>query len=83
MSNFPDTQRLYSDIKTLKRRKVQNMVTESKEVVREVDIFVTGFVCKSVAGCWFHIFSICNPGEDYLVDNFVSITWVLVSHNFY
>jgi len=40
-----DIQRLYGDIKALKRRKVLNIVTEPTELVPEVNIFVTGFVC--------------------------------------
>lgn len=40
MSGFPDTQSLYSGIQALEGREVRDIVTESNEVVPEVDIFV-------------------------------------------
>eukprot|EP00490_Sorites_sp_Unknown_P017646 CAMPEP_0114659822 /NCGR_PEP_ID=MMETSP0191-20121206/18606_1 /TAXON_ID=126664 /ORGANISM="Sorites sp." /LENGTH=382 /DNA_ID=CAMNT_0001886177 /DNA_START=47 /DNA_END=1195 /DNA_ORIENTATION=- len=49
LQNFPDTKRLFSDIKTLKRNEVFNIVTQSKESVPSANIFITGFVCKSVS----------------------------------
>eukprot|EP00438_Fugacium_kawagutii_P018068 Skav221813 [mRNA] locus=scaffold2435:174634:175245:- [translate_table: standard] len=49
LENFPDTQRLFADIKTLKHRQVLNVVTGAMESVPSTDIFITGFVCKSVS----------------------------------
>lgn len=49
LENFPETQRLFCDIKTLKRHEVLNVVTGRKERVPSADIFITGFVCKSVS----------------------------------
>lgn len=49
LENFPETQRLFCDIKSLKRDEVLNVVTERKERVPSADIFITGFVCKSVS----------------------------------
>lgn len=40
MSGFPDNQSLYSGIQALEGREVRDIVTESNEVVPEVDIFV-------------------------------------------
>eukprot|EP00435_Cladocopium_sp_Y103_P031119 s631_g7.t2 len=49
LENFPETQRLFCDIKSLKRHEVLNVVTGRKERVPSADIFITGFVCKSVS----------------------------------
>eukprot|EP00438_Fugacium_kawagutii_P007863 Skav210128 [mRNA] locus=scaffold2194:384868:388083:+ [translate_table: standard] len=60
MENFPETKRLFSDIKTLKRNEARlykrglfwyvfNIVTQTKEKVPSAGIFITGFVCKSVS----------------------------------
>ena len=49
LENFPETQRLFCDIKSLKRDEVLNVVTGRKERVPSADIFITGFVCKSVS----------------------------------
>lgn len=49
LENFPDTQRLFADIKTLKHRQVLNVVTGAMESVPSTDVFITGFVCKSVS----------------------------------
>ncbi|CAK8986137.1 unnamed protein product [Durusdinium trenchii] len=49
MANFPEVQRLFCDIKTLRRNEVLNLITGAKERVPSADIFITGFVCKSVS----------------------------------
>ena len=49
MENFPEIQRLFCDIKTLKCQQVLNLVTGAMERVPTADIFITGFVCKSVS----------------------------------
>lgn len=48
LDNFLERKRLFSDIKTLKRNEVFNIVTRGKKRVPSADIFITGFVCKSV-----------------------------------
>ena len=49
LENFPETQALFKDIKTLKNREVVDLVSNEKVQVPESDIFITGFVCKSVS----------------------------------
>eukprot|EP00435_Cladocopium_sp_Y103_P009086 s1569_g2.t1 len=49
LENFPATERLFCDIKSLKDDKVFNVVTGLEERVPSTDIFVAGFVCKSVS----------------------------------
>ena len=49
LENFPSTERLFCDIKSLKRDKVVNVVTGLEETVPATDIFIAGFVCKSVS----------------------------------
>ena len=47
--HFPDLEALYEDVNTLGDALTINLLTGEKEKPREVDLFVAGFVCKSVS----------------------------------
>ncbi len=49
LENFPDLEFLFKDIKTLKDKEVVNEVDGLRSRVAAADVFVTGFVCKSVS----------------------------------
>ena len=49
VENFPGLEFLFKDIKTLKDKEVVNEVDGLRSRVAAADVFVTGFVCKSVS----------------------------------
>ena len=49
MQNFPELEFLFKDIKTLKDKEAVNEVDGLRSRVAAADVFITGFVCKSVS----------------------------------